>query len=108
MPGKPLGNVSLKMSTEYSCIMINIGESPFFLVSHSQEKCRAKYLLTRCKTTNLSLNVGYIKTDTRNMTLFFFLARTDSGQVRELHICFPNVRWITSDWIVVSFFSAVQ
>ena len=71
VPVNPLGDVSLKMSTVHSCIMINIGESAFFLVSHCKEKCGAKYLLTSCKTTNLSLNAGYLKTNTQNMTVFF-------------------------------------
>ena len=109
MPVNLLGEMSLKMSTEHSCIMINIGESSFFLVTRRNAEQNTYLLtLTRCKTRNLSLNAGYLKTNTPNMCLFFFLARTDSRQVWELHIGFPNVRWSTSDWIAVSFFSVVQ
>ena len=112
MPVNLLGEMSLKMSTEHSCIMINIGESPFFLVSHSQKKCGAKYLFININLVQdhkplferrLSQNQH-----TKHVSVFFFLARTDSGQVWELHIGFPNVRWSTSDWIAVSFFSVVQ
>ena len=112
MPVNLLGEMSLKMSTEHSCIMINIGELPFFLVSHSQKKCGAKYLFININLVQdhkplferrLSQNQH-----TKHVSVFFFLARTDSGQVWELHIGFPNVRWSTSDWIAVSFFSVVQ
>lgn len=110
VPVNPLGEMSLKMSTEHSCIMINIGEPPFFLVSHSQKKCRAKYLFINQVRDHKPLFEHRLSQNqhTKHVSVFFFLARTDSGQVWELHIGFPNVRWSTSDWIAVSFFSVVQ
>lgn len=74
MPVNPLGEMSLKMSTEHSCIMINIGEPPFFLVSHSQKKCRVKYLFINQVRDHKPLFERRLSQNqhTKHVSVFFF------------------------------------